>query len=240
MRHRRFHNLVASGKLECSKCAFTTQGGRGVITRAEVLSSRWGSSSSSFAWQSHERLDFSVEWTVPKTWKVEQRATENFLQLQCSPPVRAATGESPLIHGFSLSAFAYHKRVKAPEPHQLLGSFMDRFNRSVRHSISLRGCSHSPLLQLGSGGLADMVHTTDKDVTAFCQETALRIGGAVCEFDFSPVPTAGVGRAMCRAFYHPNRRFHFVSVFAVPEDEYPLVKDLILTGTSSVKPAFVE
>eukprot|EP00331_Platyophrya_macrostoma_P027808 CAMPEP_0176449656 /NCGR_PEP_ID=MMETSP0127-20121128/26621_1 /TAXON_ID=938130 /ORGANISM="Platyophrya macrostoma, Strain WH" /LENGTH=336 /DNA_ID=CAMNT_0017837063 /DNA_START=78 /DNA_END=1085 /DNA_ORIENTATION=+ len=60
-----------------------------------------------------------------------------------------------------------------------------------------------------------------------------RVGGAICELAFTPLPlTTSAGRSAqkargyCRAFYNKGRRFHYVMMAVVPEDEFFASQDL--------------
>ena len=57
----------------------------------------------------------------------------------------------------------------------------------------------------------------------------------VCELMFRPPGSSNTSaRALCKVFFHRSRRRHTVVVFAVPEDEWTQVLDLVKHAVVSV------
>jgi hypothetical protein len=212
--------------------------------RSELLKREWRcglSTSGAVVWDSYERLDFYLTWEAPKNWRVHERTSENFINIQCAPPQRPQDEGKPIndLHGFTISSFAYVKKVPSPDPAKLLDSFMSRFSKSLQNSVRLRGYSGYQEAEKGDTSLTVLSSsiTLDTRSNEMCFQIARECKSAVCEFDFNPIPKepARVARGMCRAFYHPNNRLHYVALFAVPVEEYNPTIDLITQALFQVK-----
>ena len=173
-------------------------------------------------WVCNERLDFYFSFWSPASWTIQEVVRENFISIQLSPPQEAGAS----VHGISITAFAYHRKVENPYSPELLKSFTRRFISQVDPS----------------GKIIDELSTTSKlaqdlssgeskaGINRQLKEIVEKAGGAVCQLSFSPRTAAGTrtaAKGLCRAFYHPNRRFHYVVLAAVPENEYDLVTPLL-------------
>jgi hypothetical protein len=206
-------------------------------------------------WTLHERMDFYLEWQAPKGWVVAPRVAENFIMVQCAPPPQAPAAASPSppqaatpplaedaarsppsaspshskrasVHGFSITSFAYHQKVAKTDDVALLKSFLAQFSKSVGHSVNIVASSYTK---------DSVANTVNAAAHARCAEVVRVSGvGAVCEITFKPPRCPVNTRGLCRAFFHSSKRFHYVVTFAVPDEEFDSVADLIVFGTSRV------
>jgi hypothetical protein len=184
-------------------------------------------------WHSHERLDFALQWVLPSTWQVQQRAKENLVSIQCAPPrpersVAEAEGfdpaAAPTVHGMSLTAFAYHQRLADANADALMSSFLRQFSRSVGNSLVVLGTSDPRKAVVGN-----------EPHLARCRILQESCGGAVAEIKFTPPQCATIpARGLCRAFFSHSLKAHYVAVLAVPEAEFELVEDLVRFGMTNV------
>jgi hypothetical protein len=184
-------------------------------------------------WSCHERMDFYFSFWAPQGWVVREMVRENFISIQISPPTASAGSSSP-IHGISITAFAYHKKVKHPDSGALLRSFVKRFSSQVDPNLRLvQFYDEAAEAAAAEGGAS----TTPKEEVvdssvSVAHEVGRQIGGSVCEVSFAPragptSPQRNPALGVCRAFYHPNGRFHYVVLAAVPSEEFQLVADQV-------------
>jgi len=163
---------------------------------------------------------------------------ENFISIQISPPTAAGSGSAP-VHGISITAFAYHKKVKHPDSGALLRSFVKRFSTQVDPNLRLVQFYDEGAEAAAAATPENSKGTTpplkEKEVdssTSVAHEIGRQIGGSVCEVSFSPragptSPQRNPALGVCRAFYHPNGRFHYVVLAAVPSEEFQVVSDQV-------------
>ena len=217
-------------------------------------------------WCCHERLDFYFSFWAPQGWTVREMVRENFISIQVSPPVaemdvdtngethKISSSSAAPVHGISITAFAYHKKVKHPDSGTLLRSFVKRFSTQVDPNLRIvqfydagaeeeaRKQNQPNLPSPGSSSLAadrglheEVNDGGDEKVSSrlsVAHEIGGQIGGSVCEVAFSPragptSPQRNAALGVCRAFYHPNGRFHYVVLAAVPSNEFDLVADQV-------------
>ena len=214
-------------------------------------------------WVPHERMDHFLAWMCPLGWTMDHRVAENCVQIHCSPPwppslaSRKGSGPTPpprdavaggsgahdatsvrpsssppvvvSVHGLVISSFAYRDKIKVTDEIALLRTFIAQFSRSVGNSVTVVATSWSdPSLSMANG-----VNPAGQER---CRRVCEIAGGAsaVCEVTFKPPRCAVTAKGLCRAFYHSNKRFHSVVTFAVPEDEYAAVSDLVVFGVGRV------
>ena len=210
--------------------------------RAAILATRVNPTTTNTAeeyagvlWHLHERMDFGVEYMLPASWTPAARARENLVNIQASPPrpSRGAAAESvnvdelPSVHGMSLTAFAYHTKVKSPDDHALMASFFRQFNRSVGNSLVVVGSSDPKTV--GTVG-------SDADSGKRCRSLVDQSGGAIAEVRFCPPQCVSTpARGICRAFFGRGMKTHYVALFAVPEDEARVMADVIAFAISNIR-----
>ncbi|CBH09014.1 hypothetical protein, conserved [Trypanosoma brucei gambiense DAL972] len=184
-------------------------------------------------WDSRERMDYYVHYSVPSTWTVVEHVSDNSVAIQSKPPVGDSPGaEGPTVHGFSLNCFAYKQKVKEPDCEKLLSLFLRRFDASVSNSLAV--------LSKASGRGNGAICGTAKPEQDISEVLANRLECAVAEVTFTPAVGEPLAHGLCRAFYNSNRRFHYVVVVAVPEDEFTLSKDLLTHALLAVVESRVE
>eukprot|EP00744_Colponema_vietnamica_P022070 GILI01031655.1.p1 GENE.GILI01031655.1~~GILI01031655.1.p1 ORF type:complete len:249 (+),score=4.31 GILI01031655.1:69-815(+) len=184
-------------------------------------------------WICHERLDFYFSYWSPASWSVQEVVRENFVSIQLSPPKEVAAS----VHGISITAFAYHRKVENPYSPELLKSFTKRFIAQVdpNGKVVEQGATSKLAQELAGEQLAGVGNSSAADDQQLRSITE-KVGGSVCQLVFSPRSpnaTRTPAKGLCRAFYHPNRRFHYVVLAAVPESEFDLVTPLLTHAVSS-------
>ena len=153
-----------------------------------------------------------------------------------SQPVAEATptaSSRPSVHGLSITSFAYPRKVANTDADVLLRNFLGQFRRSVQGPVAVVGATSSPDLVPVDCATPGAVRERSVELL---QQAAHNFGGALCELTFTPPMTGVDARAYCRAFFHPNRRFHYVAVFAVPDDEWAVVADTVLDAVAHASP----
>jgi hypothetical protein len=212
--------------------ASTTDRMMGVVSRLKPVSSETREIYHNVVWDKHERMDFSVEWMLPASWQVAQRAKENLVSIQCAPPrPQRADAEIdpdalPTVHGMSLTAFAYRQKLKDPDSNALMTTFLRQFNVSVGNSLVTLGTSDPRQEGMDPSG----EHTTR------CKALQEQVGGTVTDIKFTPPQVSSVpARGLARTFFGTNLQTHYVAVFAVPEEEFACVEDLVIFAMTSVQ-----
>lgn len=158
------------------------------------------------------------------------------------------------IHGLSVSTFLYHAKVPVSKATSadLLTSFLAQFHRSVgRSSVVLGSCSSGSGngTSNNSGGGKSLTPEQQQQLTettmGHSQESidmcrnlvkgCIESDVTVCELQFRPPAVeededggrATMAHALCKVFFHRGRRRHTVVIFAVPDDEWLAVRELV-------------
>lgn len=167
-------------------------------------------------WERHERMDYYLEWELPKGWVVAPRVSENFIMIQCAPPplaggalprVAAASSASTSQHGSmsppaapapATSPLSVPPRppTSAPSVHGFsITSFAYHHKVASADDTTLlksflaqfsRSVGHSVQVVASSYHQDSVANRVNTAASQRCHDVATSAGGAVCEISFRP------------------------------------------------------
>ena len=191
------------------------------------------------AQQVHEYLDFAFQFTAPNMWKVSTECSmENCLLLNAYPPSSKAQNTIPHL-GFTINAFAYPKRVENVDSSNLLLNFLQNFC-AVQRDFTIMLSQGNTLVPVSRGSSTRPSYR--KFMKTFCQtfqSHGIKTTSCDLEFQFNDENCHSKekiqsAKAHFVAFFHPNRRYHYLQLLVWPKEEnvYPIIGQKILCSMS--------
>ena len=169
--------------------------------------------------QEHEYLDFAFSFVAPKTWCVlTQDCAENSICLQVFPSA-LSDKTSEMECSFNICAFAYPYKVICGDTNKLILNFLSNFLSIDRNYkfLKLTGSNYERVAQDDSTYFDARLHskkfllTTAKGFIESASRNDMVVSS--CRIELLPhgSPLADVQHTNICAFYHPNKRYHYIN-----------------------------